>query len=123
MKKSIDVGEEHGEEDEGHDRFCGILQPADPSPHNAENGKEETRQSHGGFVDPRREEAGEDSNNESRQDGNPVFDAPQHHEIDGEVEDVGMKETIDKMADERTAGTEANMPERTKETDDAKRYF
>lgn len=34
-----------------------------------------------------------------------------------------MKETIDKMADERTAGTEANMPERTKEADDAKRYF
>lgn len=123
MKKSIDVGEEHGEEDEGHDRFCGILQPADPSPHDAENGKEKSRQSHGGFVDPRREEAGEDGNDESRQDGNPVFDAPQHHEIDGEVEDVGMKETIDKMADERTAGTEANMPERTKETDDAKRYF
>lgn len=123
MEKSIDVGEEHGEEDEGHNRFCGILQPADPSPHDAENGKEEPRQSHGGFVDPRREETGEDGNDESRQDGNPVFDAPQHHEIDGEVEDVGMKEAVDKMADERIAGTEANMPEGTKETDDAKRYF
>lgn len=123
MKKSIDVGEKHGEEDEGHDRFCGILQPADLSPHDAENGKEESRQSHGGFVDPRREEAGEDGNDKSRQDGNPVFDAPQHHEIDGEVEDVGMKEAVDKMADERTAGTEADMPESTKETDDAKRYL
>ena len=123
MKKGIDVGEEHGEEDEGHNRFCGILQPADPSPHDAESGEEESRQSHGGFVDPRREEAGEDGNNESRQDGNPVFDVPQHHEIDGEVEDVGMTEAVYKMVDEWTAVTEAYMPESTKETDDAKRYL
>ena len=123
MKKSIYVGEEHGEEDEGHDRFCGILQPADLSPHDAENGKEESRQSHGGFVDPRREEAGESCNDESRQDRNPVFDAPQRQEINGEVEDVGMKEAVYKMVDERTAVTETYMPESTKETDDAKRYF
>lgn len=123
MKKGIDVVEEHGEEDEGHDRFCGIFQPAGPSPHDAESGEEESRQSHGGFVDPRREEAGEDGNNESRQDGNPVFDVPQHHEVDGEVEDVGMKEAVYKMVDERTAVTETYMPESTKETDDAKRYF
>lgn len=34
-----------------------------------------------------------------------------------------MKEAVYKMVDEWTAGTEANMPERTEETDDAKRYF
>ena len=123
MEKSVDVGEEHGEEDEGHDRFYGILQPADPSPHDAESGEEESRQSHGGFVDPRREEAGESCNDESRQDRNPVFDAPQRQEINGEVEDVGMKEAVYKMVDERTAVTETYMPESTKETDDAKRYF
>jgi hypothetical protein len=39
------------------------------------------------------------------------------------VEDVGMKEAVYKMVDERTAVTEAYMPESTKETDDANRYF
>lgn len=34
-----------------------------------------------------------------------------------------MKEAVYKMVDERTAVTEAYVPESTKETDDAKRYL
>ena len=97
MQRSVDIIQQHSEENERHRLLSCLFPPTGLSPHDAECGKEKSRQPHCRLCNERWQEAGCYSCHERKGYIYLVPYTPKYHQIDEQMEDVGMKEAIDEM--------------------------
>lgn len=86
MQKSVDIRHGHGKENERHCLLGSLFPPAGLSPHDAECGKEESRQSHCRLCNEHGKEAGCYCCHERKGYIYPVLYTPKHHQIDEQME-------------------------------------
>lgn len=111
MQQSIDIIKQHSEEDEGRHLPGCFLPPASLAPHDAECGKEEAGKPHCRLLNIHGQEAGCYCYQQRGNYAYPVADIPKYHQIDDQMENVGMEEAVEKVVLYGASLVEADVPE------------
>ena len=94
MEASVNVVQQHREEDEGSSLYDCIFPSSCPAPHHTEDGEEEPRQTHRWFGDEHRQITGYYGYRKSLDSGNSALDLPEYQQIDGKMKAIDVEETV-----------------------------